>query len=49
MREKEIEAISPMDGEIIEQMDLAPRLDTVEGKTVYQVWNGGDRAASDWG
>jgi len=34
MNEEAIEVVSPMGGEIIEQMDLAPRLDTVEGKTV---------------
>ena len=37
---KEIEVISPIGDESIEQKAIAPRLDTLEGKTVCEVWNG---------
>jgi len=40
MQMKEIEVISPVGDESIEQKAIAPRLDTLEGKTVCEVWNG---------
>ncbi|MFC1965645.1 hypothetical protein ACFLWI_01670 [Chloroflexota bacterium] len=36
------EVVSPLGEEIFkERQDLAPRLDTLEGKTICEVWNGG--------
>ena len=37
-----LEVVSPLGATVSEQVtSLAPRLDTLEGKTVCEIWNGG--------
>jgi hypothetical protein len=37
------EVVSPLGESAVEMMPMAPRLDTLEGKTIGQLWNGGFR------
>lgn len=37
------EVVSPHGDPVVEMMTMAPRLDTLEGKTIGQLWNGGFR------
>ncbi len=37
---KKIEVISPVGNKSIDMKTVAPRLDTLEGKTVCETWNG---------
>ena len=39
MKEQEMEVISPIGGESVEKKTIAPRLDTLNGKTVCETWN----------
>ena len=39
MKEKQMEVISPIGPEIVEKKTIAPRLDTLSGKTVCETWN----------
>lgn len=35
------EVVKPVGASAVQSMDLAPRVDTLNGKTVCEVWNGG--------
>ncbi len=39
MKENQMEVISPIGAEIVEKKTTAPRLDTLNGKTVCETWN----------
>ena len=39
MKENQMEVISPIGAEIVEKKTMAPRLDTLNGKTVCETWN----------
>ncbi len=44
MSEK-LKVVSPVGEEVVRKINsLAPRLDTLEGKTVCEIWNGGFKA-----
>ncbi len=38
-----LKVVSPVGEAVVQQRDLAPRLDTLEGKTVCEIWNAGFR------
>ena len=40
MHQKEIEVVSPLGAESIEKKTIAPRPETLEGKTICEAWNG---------
>ena len=40
MREKEIEVVSPLGAESVTKESIVPRHETLEEKTVCEVWNG---------
>ena len=37
------EVVSPLGEPVVEMITMAPRLDTLEGKTIGELWNGGFR------
>ena len=37
------EVVSPLGEPVTESMTMAPRLNTLEGKTICEIWNGGFR------
>ena len=37
------EVVSPLGESVVEMITMAPRLDTLEGKTIGELWNGGFR------
>jgi hypothetical protein len=37
------EVVSPLGRPAVEMIEMAPRLDTLEGKTIGELWNGGFR------
>jgi hypothetical protein len=37
------EVVSPLGEPAVKMMTMAPRLDTLEGKTIGEIWNGGFR------
>ena len=37
---EKISVISPGGGQSVDRIDMAPRLDTLDGKTVGETWNG---------
>ena len=37
------EVVSPLGEPVVKMMTMAPRLDTLEGKTIGEIWNGGFR------
>jgi len=37
------EVVSPLGEAVVEMIPMAPRLDTLEGKTIGELWNGGFR------
>jgi len=37
------EAVSPLGEPVVQRIAMAPRLDTLEGKTIGEIWNGGFR------
>ena len=37
------EVVSPLGEPVMTMMTMAPRLDTLEGKTIGEIWNGGFR------
>ena len=41
--DKVYEVVSPLGGLFVEMITMAPRLDTLEGKTIGEIWNGGFR------
>lgn len=40
---KEYEVVSPLGEPVVETISMAPRLSTLEGKTIGEIWNGGFR------
>jgi hypothetical protein len=41
--DKVYEVTSPLGDPVVETITMAPRLDTLEGKTIGELWNGGFR------
>ena len=39
----EWEVVRPLAQTVVKELPLASRLETLEGKTVYEIWNGGYR------
>ena len=39
MKERKIEVIGPIGGETVKKKSIAPRLDTLNGKTICETWN----------
>ncbi|NWF53697.1 MAG: hypothetical protein HXY45_02760 [Syntrophaceae bacterium] len=37
------EVVSPLGEPVVKQVSMAPRLQTLEGKTIGEIWNGGFR------
>ena len=42
-KEEVYEVVNPLGEPVAEMMTMAPRLDTLEGKTIGEIWNGGFR------
>ena len=42
------EVVSPLGASVVEMIPMAPRLDTLEGKTIGELWNGGFRGGESF-
>jgi hypothetical protein len=42
-KEGAYEAVSPLGEPVVNRIAMAPRLETLEGKTIGEIWNGGFR------
>jgi hypothetical protein len=42
-KEGAYEVVSPLGNPVVNRIAMAPRLDTLEGKTIGEIWNGGFR------